>query len=146
MLIQTRWHDDDLAGRLLAEAGEGGDQWEVVELPALARDNDPLGRMKGEALWPEWYPEDRLIQIKSVIGSRDWSALYQQEPQAEEGGFFLADWFKTVSEPPEGLRIYGASDYATKDGEGDWTGTWHLWSRRAGQYVYAGHVARADVQ
>ena len=121
VLIQTRWHDDDLAGRLLAEAGEGGDQWEVVELPALARDNDPLGRMKGEALWPEWYPEDRLIQIKSVIGSRDWSALYQQEPQAEEGGFFLADWFKTVSEPPEGLRIYGASDYATKDGEGDWT-------------------------
>ena len=121
VLIQTRWHDDDLAGRLLAEAGEGGDQWEVVELPALARDNDPLGRMKGEALWPEWYPEDRLIQIKSVIGSRDWSALYQQEPQAEEGGFFLADWFKTVSEPPEGLRIYGAGDYATKDGEGDWT-------------------------
>ena len=121
VLIATRWHDDDLAGRLLAEAGEGGDQWEVVELPALARDNDPLGRMKGEALWPEWYPEDRLIQIKSVIGSRDWSALYQQEPQAEEGGFFLADWFKTVSEPPEGLRIYGASDYATKDGEGDWT-------------------------
>ena len=121
VLIQTRWHDDDLAGRLLAEAGEGGDQWEVVELPALARDNDPLGRMKGEALWPEWYPEDRLIQIKSVIGSRDWSALYQQEPQAEEGGFFLADWFKTVSEPQEGLRIYGASDYATKDGEGDWT-------------------------
>ena len=121
VLIQTRLHDDDLAGRLLAEAGEGGDQWEVVELPALARDNDPLGRMKGEALWPEWYPEDRLIQIKSVIGSRDWSALYQQEPQAEEGGFFLADWFKTVSEPPEGLRIYGASDYATKDGEGDWT-------------------------
>jgi len=121
VLIQTRWHDDDLAGRLLAEAGGGGDQWEVGELPALAGDNDRRGRMKGEALWPEWYPEDRLIQIKSVIGSRDWSALYQQEPQAEEGGFFLADWFKTVSEPPEGLRIYGASDYATKDGEGDWT-------------------------
>ena len=121
VLIQTRWHDDDLAGRLLMEAEEGGDQWDIVELPALARAEDPLGRKEGEALWPEWYPEDRLIQIKSVIGSRDWSALYQQEPQAEEGGFFLKDWFATVKEVPEGLRIYGASDYATKDGEGDYT-------------------------
>lgn len=88
VLIQTRWHDDDLAGRLLMEAEEGGDQWDIVELPALARGEDPLGREKGEALWPEWYPEERLLQIKSVIGSRDWSALYQQEPQAEEGDSF----------------------------------------------------------
>ena len=54
VLIQTRWHDDDLAGRLLAEAGEGGDQWEVVELPALARAHAPRGRLKGAARWPEW--------------------------------------------------------------------------------------------
>mgnify|MGYP003111713849 FL=1 len=121
VVIQTRWHDDDLAGRLIAEEEDGGDKWEVINLPALAEDNDLLGRKKGEALWDEWYPEDRLLQIKSVIGSRDWSALYQQNPQAEEGGFFLADWFKTVKEVPENLRLYGASDYATKDGEGDYT-------------------------
>lgn len=119
--IMTRWHDDDLCGRLLVEMEGGGDKWDIVNLPALAEDDDPLGRERGEALWPEWYPEERLLQIKSVIGSRDWSALYQQNPQAEEGGFFLADWFKTVPEVPDNLRIYGASDYATKDGEGDYT-------------------------
>ena len=121
VIIQTRWHDDDLAGRLLLEQDEGGDQLEVISLPALAGAEDALGREEGEALWPEWYPEERLLQVKSVIGSRDWSALYQQTPQAEEGGFFLADWIKTVPEVPENLRIYGASDYATKDGEGDYT-------------------------
>jgi predicted phage terminase large subunit-like protein len=119
--IMTRWHDDDLCGRLLVEMEGGGDKWEIISLPALAEDNDPLGRKRGEALWPEWYPEERLLQVKSVIGSRDWSALYQQNPQAEEGGFFLSDWFKTVADLPENLRIYGASDYATKDGEGDYT-------------------------
>ena len=56
VLIQTRWHEDDLAGRLLEHEG---DQWEVLELPALSED--------GDALWPEWYGKDTLERIKATI-------------------------------------------------------------------------------
>jgi hypothetical protein len=54
VLIQTRWHEDDLAGRLLEDMAAGGDKWDVISLPALAESNDPLGRRPGEPLWPEW--------------------------------------------------------------------------------------------
>jgi predicted phage terminase large subunit-like protein len=109
VLIQTRWHEDDLAGRLLEhDAG----QWDVLELPAI---NDA-----GEALWPEWYDLPALERIKSTIGPREWSALYQQRPQPDEGTFFKREWFGTWSKLPE-LRYYGTSDYAVTDGGGDWT-------------------------
>lgn len=64
VLIQTRWHEDDLAGRLLEDMKAGGDQWEVISLPALAEENDPLGRAPGVSLWPEW--EDLDIWSASV--------------------------------------------------------------------------------
>lgn len=114
VLIQTRWHEDDLAGRLLESQGDkqDGGQWEVLELPALSRD--------GEALWPEWYPTDVLERIKDTIGPREWSALYQQKPQPDEGTFFQRQWFKTWETLPD-LRLYGSSDYAVTDGGGDYT-------------------------
>ena len=92
IIILTRWHDDDLAGRLLEDMKVGGDAWDVLSLPALAGVDDAMGRAPGDALWPEWYDHDRLEQVRSVIGPRDWSSLYQQVPQAEEGSFFLRDW------------------------------------------------------
>jgi predicted phage terminase large subunit-like protein len=121
IIILTRWHDDDLAGRLLNDMKVGGDQWDVLSLPALAGVDDAMGRAPGDALWPAWYDHERLEQVRSVIGPRDWSSLYQQDPQAEEGSFFLRGWIQYYDKPPEGLRVYGASDYATKDGEGDYT-------------------------
>lgn len=108
VLIQTRWHEDDLAGRLLAQEG---DQWEVLELPALE---------DGKALWPEWYDVPVLERIKATIGPREWSALYQQRPQPDEGTFFKREWFRTWDKLPE-LRYYGTSDYAVTDGGGDYT-------------------------
>ena len=58
LLMMTRWNVDDLAGRLLNRMEAGGDKWEVISLPALAEDHDPLGRDDGEALWPERYPKE----------------------------------------------------------------------------------------
>lgn len=113
-LIQTRWHEDDLAGRLLERQGrkdEGG-EWEVLELPAIDRN--------GEALWPAWYPVDVLERIRDTIGQREWSALYQQRPQPDEGTFFQRSWFKNWETLPD-LRLYGSSDYAVTDGGGDYT-------------------------
>jgi len=109
VLIQTRWHEDDLAGRLLAE---GSDDWDVLELPAISD--------AGEALWPEWYPVDALLRIQGAIGPREWSALYQQKPQPDEGTFFKREWFKAYDTLPE-CRYYGSSDYAVTDGAGDYT-------------------------
>jgi hypothetical protein len=77
VLIQTRWHEDDLAGRLLEQEA---DQWEVLELPALHPERG--------ALWPEWYDEQTLLRIKASVGPRERSALYQQQPQPDEGTFF----------------------------------------------------------
>lgn len=109
VLIQTRWHEDDLAGRILEQEA---DQWEVLELPALGND--------GKALWPEWYDETALERIKSTIGQREWSALYQQKPQPDDGTFFRREWFKEWQHLPL-LRYYGTSDYAVTEGGGDYT-------------------------
>lgn len=131
VIIQTRWHEDDLAGGLLPEGYDGqsgpvlcrdGEIWEVVSIPAQAeRDDDPLGRKKGEYLWPEYWPEDHWNQFR--VNPRTWSALYQQRPKPDEGTYFERSSFKRFTEQslPKSLRYYGTSDYAVTDGKGDYT-------------------------
>lgn len=91
--LATRWHHAGLIGRILETAEETGEHWEVIKFPALAEDNDPLGREKGEALWPERYDADALERIRAMEG-RWFEALYQQNPTPEEGGVFKQAWFK----------------------------------------------------
>jgi len=123
ILIQTRWHEDDLAGRILAEMAIGGDQWDVISLPALAEVGDPLGRIVGQPLWPEWESADELDRKQRAVGARDWSALYQQRPAPEDGNYFRAVWLRPYDKVPdrETLRIYGGSDYAVTEDGGDYT-------------------------
>lgn len=118
ILIQTRWHEDDLAGRLLASEG---DRWRVVSLPMEAEADDPLGREPGEALWPEWFNDEMRSDAKR--DARLWSALYQQRPAPEEGDYFKAEWFRPVPKlpDPKTLRVYGGSDYAVTADGGDYT-------------------------
>lgn len=94
ILVQTRWHEADLAGKLLEDMETGGDQWEVISLPAIAEEHDILGRKPGEALWPERFPLDSLEQTRADNPLRWWTALYQQRPSPEEGGFFKVSFFK----------------------------------------------------
>ncbi|RYF88869.1 MAG: hypothetical protein EON95_19695, partial [Caulobacteraceae bacterium] len=131
VLIQTRWHEDDLAGSLLPEDYDGrsgpvlcrdGETWEVVSIPALAeREDDPLGRRVGDWLWPEYWPADHWGQFR--LNPRTWNALYQQRPRPEEGGYFERRCFQRFQEHelPKSLRYYGSSDYAVTDGGGDFT-------------------------
>lgn len=118
VLIQTRWHEDDLAGRILKEEGN---EWEVVSLPMEAAGGDPLGRKHGEPLWPEWYSQDMRDTAKR--DARLWSALYQQQPTPDSGDYFRAEWFRTVERLPplETMHIYGGSDYAVTSSGGDYT-------------------------
>ncbi|GAN76369.1 phage terminase large subunit TerL [Acidisphaera rubrifaciens HS-AP3] len=85
ILIMTRWHEDDLGGRLLAHEPEA---WTCLRLPAIAGDGDPLGRASGEALWPEWEDEQALARKRASVGERVWQAQFQQEPQPPDGGLF----------------------------------------------------------
>lgn len=97
VLMMTRWHIDDLAGRLLdaMEAkGEDVDQWEVIDLPAVAEGGDRMGRKPGEALWPERYPIERLRRIQGNISEQGWLSEYQQRPMKEGGNLVKREWLK----------------------------------------------------
>ncbi len=114
LVILTRWHDDDLAGRLLTQAEEGADEWEVIRYPAIAEEDESF-RKTGESLHPERYNVDALEQIKKAIGPRDWSALYQQNPVSDEGDYFNRDmiaYYDFNEIDTSKLRYYCAWDLA----------------------------------
>jgi predicted phage terminase large subunit-like protein len=116
IVIQTRWHMDDLSGRILErEAG----QWTVIKLPMLAGENDPLHRQVGERLWPEWFTDGMVATAMQDV--RAWNALYQQDPAPEQGEYFKREYFNGYDAHPELLHFYGASDYAVSEGQGDFT-------------------------
>lgn len=92
VLIMQRWHEDDLAGRLLRDMKNGGEKWHVVKLAMEAGEDDPLGRAPGEPLWSEWFTDDMRAQARR--DARAWSALYQQEPRPAGGGEFKREWIQ----------------------------------------------------
>lgn len=116
IIIQTRWHEDDLSGRILAREAS---RWAVLKLPMLAGEGDPLGRQPGDRLWPEWFTDDQVQTAK--MDSRAWNALYQQDPSPEDGEYFKREWFNEYDRHPSGMHIYGASDYAVSEGMGDYS-------------------------
>ena len=117
VLIQTRWHMDDLAGRILEQAKQGGEKWTVLNMPALDAE--------GNALWPERFNAERLAQIRRTIGERWFAALYQQNPIPMEGNMFKREWFAIVDAAPADLRNVRYWDLAgteAKPGKDpDWT-------------------------
>ena len=128
VLITTRWHEDDVVGRIIDpenpeyDADEAG-EWEILHFPALAEDGDILGRKKGEALWPDRFSTAYLKSLKKA-NPRGFSALYQNTPAPEEGVFFLREHFKHYkpNELPKHLRYYAASDHAVATTQrSDWT-------------------------
>lgn len=143
ILIMTRWHSLDLAGHLLEQAKEGGEQWDVVSLPALAEENDRLGRQPDEPLWPARYSNADFDRIKKAIGSYAFSALYQQRPSPREGGMFRAEWLPIVDpKPREGVSCR-AWDNAGTFGGGDYSAGVRI--TRDGQKFVVQHVWRDRV-
>jgi len=138
VLIMTRWHEDDLAGRLLSCAQAETDAWTVLELPAFARSNDPLGRMPGEPLWPEWESASLLEAKRRTIGERDFSALYQQRPAPPEGLLFRIARIPYVPRASsKALRVRGWDLAATADHsrDGDFTAGVLLAREPTGRFV-----------
>ena len=120
-LIMTRWHEDDLGGRLL----NSGDRWHTLTLPAIAGDNDALGRRPGELLWPEWEDAAAIERRRETVGQRIWQAAYQQDPRPDTGTLFHAARIATVDAEPAGLSCARAWDLAataaTEGRDPDWT-------------------------
>ena len=91
LVIQTRWHEQDLAGRLLE--GVDADDWIKVDLPAVCDSaDDPLGRPIGAALWPSRFNRRTLAKFRRAVGERVWWSLYQQKPRPLEGGVWEWPW------------------------------------------------------
>jgi len=116
ILVQTRWHLDDLAGRLISAQQNGGEKWTIINLPAIAKEKDPLGRKVGEALWPEEYPIERLLTIKKQpsMTPRMWESLYQQSPVLEAGNIIKRSWFRVwgQKDPPKCKYVVQSWDTA----------------------------------
>jgi predicted phage terminase large subunit-like protein len=138
LLIETMWHDDDLAGRLLQKMGDIGDQFEVIRYPAIAtkyeyrhkdtyqitRTDEPqeledheLLRRPGEALHPDRYGQEYLERVRDNMPKRVWSALYQQDPVPETGLFFTNEMFHITPSQPvfEHRRFFMAWDFAISE-------------------------------
>jgi predicted phage terminase large subunit-like protein len=126
ILMNTRWHEEDVAGRVLEQIERQEIKGRVISIPATAEENDPLGRVPGDYLWddPSGYNYAAFLRARQRETSpMMWAALYQQRPAPEDGDYFKADWLKPCDTLParETLRIYGASDYAVTADGGDFT-------------------------
>ncbi|WP_169753508.1 phage terminase large subunit [Campylobacter mucosalis] len=116
LLGMTRWHEDDLAGRLITEMNKGGDKWQILSFPAIA-EQDEIHRKEGEALHPERYDLERILKIKNAIGSYAFNALYQQRPSSKGGDIIKGSWFNRFNNVPKFRRVGVFVDTAQKTGE-----------------------------
>jgi predicted phage terminase large subunit-like protein len=132
ILIMQRLHEEDLAGWLLA--GGTGEVWEHVSLPAIAEENDPLGRAVGEALWPEKHTIEDL-RVMETASPYVFSGQYQQRPAPLGGGMFKPDRMGILDVVPKLLRKVRAWDLAATEDDGDWTAGLLLGEQENGRWL-----------
>lgn len=145
VMILTRWHEDDPAGRILPEGWDGesglfpgrdGRTWHVLCLPAIAdRPDDPLGRQIGESLWPEWFSLEHWAPFQ--LNPRTWTSLYQQKPKPGEGNLFQPGMIEVVPAIPAGpIQWCRGWDFAGT-ADGDWTAGPKLGKLADGRFIVA---------
>lgn len=124
VVIMTRWHEDDLGGRLIEDLKQSSQRVRLLSLPMEARENDPLGRAIGEPLWPEWFTEQMIETAKRE--PRTWSALYQQEPRPIGGGELKTEWLSYYKRAPASMNTIVLVDPASGKSRtrGDYTSMW----------------------
>ncbi|MBV8474090.1 MAG: terminase family protein [Hyphomicrobiales bacterium] len=130
VIMHQRFHEDDLAGRLIDQLDKIGKPYRRLKIRAesIGPDDDPLGRPAGVMLWddPQGYDYGKFLRdrkAETVGDPRTWAALYQQEPVPDTGDYFRREWLIPVDAlpPKDTLRLYGGSDYAVTAGGGDYT-------------------------
>lgn len=143
IIVATRWHSDDLIGRVVkAFPGE----WEYIEIPAIAYENEPdiLGREPGEALFPERYPIKSLEQRKRLLGTKYFDAIFQQRPHEDDEKLTDRAWMQTVTKLPNinQLKFLRVWDMAATQGGGDYTCGVLLAFDPVTKYIYLCDVIR----
>ncbi len=130
IVLQTRWHEDDLSGYLLSMEADEPEHWHIVNMPAIAEAMPPFPptctvhpdwRQEGEALCPERYSLDKLQKLAKRIGEYFFGALFQQRPRPRHGGMFKRPWFEIVAAAPVQARRIRYWDKAATEGAGDYT-------------------------
>lgn len=159
VLILTRWHEEDLAGKLLA--AEDGHLWKVVNIPAQADhdpdkgESDPLGRKVGEFLESaRGRTHKQWEAIKKRVGTRSWNAMYQGRPTSAAGTIFKRAWWQRYEQPlwlerEDGTRIVTGFDdlilswdMTFKDTKGSDYVAGHVWARRGADVYLLDRVNR----
>lgn len=146
IVIMTRWHEDDLAGRIIANEKNV----KVINLPCEAEINDPLGRSLGEALFPEIGKDDAWLEefkhgYKTKEGSRAWDALFQGRPSSEEGNLVKREWWQYYDELPEMINMLISVDAAFKDKDDSDFVAIQVWGKRqANAYLIDAIKAHLD--
>ena len=161
LIVLTRWHDDDLAGRLLRQMLEGGEfaqEWRVLTLAARAEifteaerkaepwlpAEDPLGRSEGAPLWPEKHDDGDLKMLEAAVGPYDWASLFQQRPYSRAGGMFKEEGFRVVpAAEAEIVQRVRCWDKAGSDADGAYTAG-VLMGRTATGRLVVEHVCRGQ--
>lgn len=116
LITMSRWHQKDPVGRILD--GEAGEGWDLVDLPALAEPNDPIGRAEGEALWPEVLTLEWLKQRRAELGAYGFASLMQGRPAPRGGGMFQWDWWRLLEAVPASGPMVRYWDLAGTDATG----------------------------
>jgi predicted phage terminase large subunit-like protein len=151
VIMMARWHQKDLAGQILQNEKD----WMIINLPAIAKESDPLGRAPGDALWPERYPKESLAQIKHDIGSRAWASLFDGNPMDLETAVIHREWIKWYKTLPLEHKRHGGIDTATSlktsadytalvDVVRDWEGYLYVddvFLEKLSVYAFAQHVS-----
>lgn len=154
VVVQTRWHEADLAGYLLSIESDEPEAWHIVNLPAIADPDDAPTfpetctihadwRAPGQALCPERYPLDRLHKIAKRIGPYFFGALFQQRPRPRDGGLFSGGLQIVGAVPTKGiLRIRYWDKAGAAPDKGDWTAGVLLTYHPASGHWYVEDVVR----
>lgn len=119
IIAMQRWSSDDLVARILRDArdnGDSGEKWKVINLPAYAYPNDPLGRKEGESLWPQRISREDYEKTRLSVGVNNWISQYQQRPEDVGGGIFKYEYWKGYlpSQLPRFKRVIQVWDTAYK--------------------------------
>lgn len=140
IIIATRWNTDDLSGRLLSMPNS---PWRELRIPGIAEENDPIGRLPGEALWPERYDIDALESWRATMGGYFFDAIVQQKPRKSRSSTFQEHWVDIIPEAPSGSDyIFIRSwDLAGTEGDGDYTsGTRFAINRRTAKIAVTDQI------
>lgn len=143
IILMTRWHEDDLIGRLLSQDER---EWNRIRLPAIAEEDDPIGREEGEPLWSEYgFNLEWAERTKKAVGTRSWSALYQQSPRPAEGSMFKRQWMQYYKAPPAKFdEVIQSWDCTFKDTKSSDYVVGQIWGR-VGSFYYLLDQVRAQM-